>query len=287
MGRCSADCLGHDFTLSTKVGRLLLSDGPAERLDPWQFFGGMPIYRGAGLERPYLDFTYDGVMRSVEASRQRTGIDRFDILFIHDPDLFPDEALDGAYRALDELRTAGTVGAIGCGMGQWQLMARFARETDLDCFLLAGRYTLLDQSALAELLPLCQARGIAVIAGGVFNSGILCHPDPIKALDASRTPDAISTWAGGVTYDYAPAGCEVVERTVQIKAVCERHGIPLMAAALQFPLGHPAIVSVLIGPRSTAQVEQNVALFNTDIPADLWAELKHERLLPEDAPLPG
>src|SRR5947209_4555710 len=207
-------------------------------------------------------------MRSVEESLARLGMDRIDILHIHDPDDHYEEAISGAYRALDRLRAGGSIAAIGAGMNQAEMLARFAREADFDCFLLAGRYTLLDQIALRELLPLCVERDIAVIAGGVYNSGILANPGP------------------GAHYDYTPAPPELIERAQRIEAVCSRHGVPLKAAAIQFPLGHPAVACVVIGSRSVAELEENVDMFRHPIPADLWQELKFERLLPEEAPVP-
>ncbi|HZQ50182.1 MAG TPA: aldo/keto reductase [Candidatus Dormibacteraeota bacterium] len=248
-----------DYTLATKVGRLLRRDAPPER--GGVFFGTPPL-------NPVFDFSYDGVMRSVEESRKRLGIERIDILHIHDPDDHFDEALSGAYRALDELRRRGDIKAVGAGMNQAEMLAEFARRGEFDCFLLAGRYTLLDQVGLKELLPLCEERGIAIIAGGVFNSGILADPKP------------------GATYNYRDAPEALIERARRISAVCERHGVPLRAAALQFPLAHPAVHSVLVGCRSAAQVEDTVRMFETEIPRELWADLKRERLIADEAPTP-
>jgi D-threo-aldose 1-dehydrogenase len=163
------------------------------------------------------------------------------------------------------LRDEGVVGAIGVGMNQSEMLARFARDTDVDCFLLAGRYTLLDTRSLAELLPLCVERGIKVIAGGVFNSGVL---------------------AGGAHYNYAPAPPDVLARVRRLTDVCARWDIPLPAAAVQFPLGHPAIAGVVVGCRSAREVDDNVALFQQDLPAGLWEELRAEGLLPAEAPVP-
>jgi D-threo-aldose 1-dehydrogenase len=248
-----------DFTLSTKVGRLLRPDAPPE---PGQNFKGAPPLN------PVFDFSYDGVLRSLEESRSRLGLDRVDIALIHDPDQHFEEALHGAYRALDQLRREGTVKAVGAGMNQAEMPARFARAADVDCFLLAGRYTLLDQVGLRELLPLCQEKGIAIIAGGVYNSGILADPAP------------------GATYNYAPAPPQLIARAQRIEAVCRRHNVPLKAAAIQFPLGHPAVACVVIGARSTAEIEENVAMFRHPVPPDLWAELAAENLLPPEAPTP-
>ena len=286
VGKVLADKPRHTYTLTTKVGRLLLEDGPPEREDRMVLWDGVPLYKDTPPVKPYFDFSYDGVMRSIEASQKRTGQERFDALYIHDPDFYPDEALDGAFKALDQLRRAGVIKGVGCGMNQWQMLADFARRADFDMFLLAGRYTLLDQSALAELLPLCEEKGIAIVNGGVYNSGILSHPDPGSIGSVSRSADAIPTWKDNVTYNYVPAEPAVIEKAAKIKAVCDRHNVPLMAAAIQFSLHHPAIPAVLMGPRSPEHVESNVAMFRYDIPNDLWAELKHEGLLPEEAPTP-
>ena len=248
-----------EFTLATKVGRLLRADAPPE---PGQsFFGTPPL-------NPVFDFSYDAVMRSVEESRGRMGIERLDILHIHDPDDHFEEALHGAYRALAELRAEGAISAVGAGMNQAEMLTRFAREADFDCFLLAGRYTLLDQVALKELLPVCIQRGIAIIAAGVYNSGILGDPKP------------------GAHYNYTDAPASLIQRAQQIRAVCERHHVPLRAAAVQFPLGHPAVQTVVVGCRSVEQIEDSVRMFETEIPPALWEELKAESLLPAEAPTP-
>jgi D-threo-aldose 1-dehydrogenase len=233
-----------EFVLSTKVGRLLADGGRAD-----------PMFEGAPAAEAVFDFSYDGALRSLEASLERLGLDRVDIALIHDPDDHYDQALDGAYRALVRLRDEGTVGGIGVGMNQSELLVRFARETDVDCFLVAGRYTLLDRSALAELLPLCAERGIAVIAGGVFNSGILASED------------------GTGHFDYHEPTQEQRERVHRLAATCARRHVPLQAAALQFPLGHPAVASVLVGCRSPEEVSEDVRLFELELPPELWEEL--------------
>jgi D-threo-aldose 1-dehydrogenase len=247
------------FTLATKVGRLLRGDAPPE---PGQHFKGVPPVN------PAFDFSYDGVLRSVEESLARLGLDRVDLLHIHDPDDHFEEALRGAYPALDRLRREGVIGAVGAGMNQAAMLARFAREADFDCFLLAGRYTLLDQVGLRELLPLCLDRGIAVVAGGVFNSGILADPRP------------------GATYDYARAGDGLLTRTRRLDEVCHRHGVPLKAAAIQFPLGHPAVAAVLVGCRSPAELAEDMRMAETEVPEALWDELKAEGLLADEVPTP-
>ena len=260
VGRVLRDRRRNEFTLATKVGRLLRADVPPE---PGQSFRGVPPVN------PTFDFSYDGVMRSFEESRQRLGIEKIDILHIHDPDDYYREALQGAYRALDRLRRDGVISAVGAGMNQAEMLTRFAKEADFDCFLLAGRYTLLDQVALKELLPTCLDRGVAIIAAGVFNSGILGDPKP------------------GTHYNYQPAPPELIERALRIKAVCDRHAVPLRAAAIQFPLGHPAVQTVVVGCRSVDQLEDSVRMFETEIPHALWDELKAERLLPDEVPTPA
>ncbi len=249
----------NEFTLATKVGRLLRADVPPE---PGQAFRGTPPVN------PTFDFSYDGVMRSFEESLARLGLDRVDILHIHDPDNYYDDAIRGAYRALDRLRADRVIGAVSAGMNQAEMLTRFAREADFDCFLLAGRYTLLDQVALKELLPECQKRGTAILAGGVYNSGILADPKP------------------GAHYNYKTAPAELVERAERIRDVCTRHGVPLKAAAVQFPMGHPAVSCVIVGCRSTAQLDESIKMFEFDIPPGLWHDLKAEALLPDDAPTP-
>jgi len=248
-----------DFVLSTKVGRLLRPGAPS----PDGQFKGTPRVV------PRFDFSYDATLRSVEESLSRLGLDRIDILLIHDPDQDYDAARTGAYPALERLRLEGVVRAIGAGMNQVEMLARFARETDVDCLLVAGRYTLLDQVALTELLPLCQERGIAVIAGGVFNSGILARP------------------AAGAPYNYEPAAAEIVKRAQRIERVCNNFNVPAKAAALQFPLAHPAVACVLTGCRSVAELQENIELFELELPPELWSALKTEGLLREPAPVPS
>jgi D-threo-aldose 1-dehydrogenase len=230
-----------ELVVSTKVGRLLRPGD--SRVSGWH--GAPPL-------EAYFDFSYDAALRSLDESLERLGLDRIDIALVHDPDDHYDEAVDGAFRALARLREEGLVRAIGVGMNQTELLCRFAREADPDCFLVAGRYTLLDRSAADELLPLCDERGIAVIAGGVFNSGVL---------------------ADGTTYDYAPASPAVLERAAEFRAICARRDVPLAAAAVQFPLRHPAVACVLVGCRSAAEVEEDARLADLELPQALWQEL--------------
>ena len=250
---------------AVRLGRRLMGKDPAYGL-------GFPFDRGdeRALEA-YFDFSYDGVMRSVEQSLERLGLDRVDMLFIHDPDDHYEQALSGAFKALERLRSEGSVKAIGVGMNQSAMLARFAREAEFDCFLLAGRYTLLNQSGLADLLPIAVERKMSVNLGGVFNSGLLADPRP------------------GVAFDYHAVGAdsEPLQRALRMKAVCDRYDIPLAAAALQFPLAHPAVATVIVGVRSAAELEENVGHFTRPIPRDLWLELRTEGHVPEGVPLPG
>ncbi|HEX8940881.1 MAG TPA: aldo/keto reductase [Candidatus Limnocylindrales bacterium] len=214
-----------------------------------------------------FDFSPDGVRRSLEESLARLRLDRVDVVYFHDPDYYHDQAL-AAFKVLEELRSAGTIGAIGVGMNQSAMLARFAREADFDCFLVAGRYTLLDQIALHDLLPVCQERGSSIVIGGVYNSGILADARP------------------GAYFDYHPAPPAVLQRAQRIQAVCSRYDVPLAAAAIQFPFGHPSVASVLTGSRSVAEIEQNAALFSHPIPDELWDDLRAEGLLPDQVPTP-
>jgi D-threo-aldose 1-dehydrogenase len=263
VGSALAERPRDEFVLSTKVGRLLEPVAEVTGDDDEGF--AVPA-----THRRRRDYSRDGILRSVAASLERLGLDRIDVLFVHDPDEHYAEVLDGAYPALHELREQGVVGAIGAGMNQAEMLADFARNTDMDLLMLAGRYTLLEQAALDDLLPTCEARGVRVVAAGVFNSGLLARDAP---------PD-------DAKYDYGDAPAELVARARRIAAVCERHGVRLPAAALAFPRAHPAVASVCVGARSPAQMRRNAELFDAEIPPDLWAELRAERLLREDAPVP-
>lgn len=252
-----------EFVLATKVGRRLVGRGTAAEPTMQDIF-----VEESALE-PVFDYSYRGTMASLEGSLGRLGLDRVDVVHIHDPDDHFRESLDGAYRALDELRRRGVIGAVSVGMNQAAMLARFAGAAAFDCFLLAGRYTLLDQSGLAELLPVAAAKGISIVAGGVFNSGLLADP------------------RAGARFDYEPASAELVGRALAIGEVCARHGVPLAAAAIQFPLGHPAVSTVVIGARSAAEIEENVTHFRHPIPDALWSELKADNLLDSRVPTPG
>jgi D-threo-aldose 1-dehydrogenase len=260
------------FVVSTKVGRLIR---PIDRIPPdadvdRQADGDRQdaYYRQSDPVRPVFDYSSDGVRRSLEESLVRLGLERIDIAYIHDPDDHWQDAIDGAYPALHRLREEGTLGAIGAGMNQSAMLARFAREGDFDVFLLAGRYTLLDQDALTELLPLCSDRGIAVVIGGAMNSGILADPRPGSTFN----------------YDRAPAG--LVDRAQRIEAVCRRHGVSLKAAAIQFPLAHPAVAGILAGVRRIDHLDDYPAAMRGSIDPDLWRDLRSEGLIARDAPTP-
>ena len=273
IGLALADRARHDFVLSTKVGRLVY---PADAIP-----SGADIDRQAIAEREdafyhrtepvrlVFDYSYDGVMRSIEASLVRLRLERIDIALIHDPDEHWEAAIGGAYRALDRLRSDGVVRAIGVGMNQAPMLARFARETDLDVILLANRYTLLNHEAIDELLPLCVRRGIAVLIGGVMNSGILVDPSPKGR------------------FDYVTAPPDVIARARRLAAVCDRHGVELRAAAIQFPLAHPAVASLVAGVRSIEHLDDYPRAMAMDLPAALWAELRAEGLLHPDVPVPS
>jgi D-threo-aldose 1-dehydrogenase len=265
--RLGAALRGRDrdaYTLSTKVGRLLEPHPEGG--------GGDDLAHGFAVpdtHRRVWDFSSDGVLRSLEASLDRLGLDRVDIALLHDPDHHAEQALTEAYPALERLRGEGVVKAIGIGMNQCALPTRFLRETDIDVVLLAGRYTLLEQEGLAEVLPEAAARGRSVIVGGVFNSGLLTDPRP------------------GAMYDYAPTPPHVLDRALRMQAVADRHGVPLRAAALHFPLGHPAVASVLSGARSATEVQDTVDQIRRTVPTALWDELRAEELLPPDVPVPA
>ncbi|WP_170328985.1 aldo/keto reductase [Ruegeria arenilitoris] len=262
-----------NIQLSTKIGRLLLDCEPHE-VTP-EAFVDVP------QKRIVFDYKYDGVMRSYEASRERLGVAKADILLVHDVCVFSQgsqemsdakvrELFDGGgYKALIELRDAGEVAAIGAGVNEWQVCERLLGLGDFDSFLLAGRYTLLEQEALDSFLPLCEQRDVGIILGGPYNSGILA---------TGAVP--------GAKYNYAEAPKNILDRVRKIEAVCAAHDTPLIAAALQFVLGHPSVKTVIPGAVSAAEVQANVALLNREIPLGLWSDLRSEGLIRPDAPLP-
>jgi D-threo-aldose 1-dehydrogenase len=254
-----------EFVVSTKVGRLLVPDpGGASGRDAEGF--DVPA-----AWRRIRDYSRDGVLRSLEDSLARLGLDHVDIAFVHDPDDYYRAALGGAFPALEQLRQEGVITSYGAGMNQSAMLAEFIRSTGADIVMLAGRYTVLEQGALDDLLPLCVERHVSVITAGVFNSGLLASDRP----------------AAGATYNYAPAPAALLQRASRIADVCERFATTLPAAAAQFPLAHPAVASVCLGMRSPGQVRRNTALFDTPVPAELWPALKAEGLLRADAPVPG
>jgi D-threo-aldose 1-dehydrogenase len=260
-----------DYVLSTKVGRLLQACPPDQRTGIGKFFD-------TPSRREVYDYTYDGVMRSFEFSLERLGVDSIDILYGHDIDLFNhgtrevldaklNEFIRSGYYALLSLRDQGAIKAFGAGLNEWQACQWLAERGDFDLFLLAGRHTLLEQEALESFLPLCERRGIGIVLGGPYNSGILASgPKP------------------GAHYNYDPAPQEILDRVRRIEAVCQRHGVKLIEAALQFLLLHPSVVSVIPGGQSAAEVESNRAILDKPIPPALWQDLKAEGLLHADAP---
>jgi D-threo-aldose 1-dehydrogenase len=239
------------FVLSTKVGRLLRPGGSDRQR----------IWAEAAEVTPVYDFSGEGVLTSYAESLSRLGLDRADLLHVHDPDDFFAQAVSEALPALVALREQGRIGGVSVGMNQNKLLTEFVRTGMVDCVLAAGRYTLLDQSAGVELLPLCAALGVSVIAGGVFNSGILADPRP------------------GATYDYGRASSDLIERAQAISSVCDSHGVPLRAAAIQFPLTRSAVTSVLVGARSPAEVADAVEMASLSIPSALWDDLRASGLL--------
>jgi D-threo-aldose 1-dehydrogenase len=261
-----------DYVISSKVGRVLT----AARREDIDF---KPWVDGAAFKSRF-DYSYDGTMRSFEDSLQRLGLEHIDILFIHDADVFTHgaemqkvyfrQAMDGCYRALIKLREQGLVKAIGVGVNNWEVMLDFMKAGDFDTLLVAGRYTLLEQDALNELLPLCERRGTAIVIGGGFNGGILA---------TGAVP--------GAKWNYAPAPAHIMEKVRKIEAVCARYKVPLAAAALQFLLAHPAVASHVPGTRTVEQMTQNLMLVAHPIPKSFWQELKAEGLVRQDAPVPA
>jgi len=249
-----------EYVLSTKVGRLLVPSPSTAHLPDDGF--AVPADR-----RRTWDFSRDGVLRSLEGSLERLGVDHVDIVYLHDPDDHFQAALDQALPALIELRDQGVVQAVGVGMNQSAMPAEFVRRSDIDVVMLAGRYTLLEQPALEDLLPLAQERGVGVVNVGAYNSGLLANPRV----------------APGATYNYLPAPADVVARVDRIAEVCEAHGTTLPAAALHFAGAHPAVVSVTVGCRDRGQVEENLRRYAEPIPDALWDALTADGLIP---PLP-
>jgi D-threo-aldose 1-dehydrogenase len=273
MGAALATRPRDEYVLSTKVGRLvrLRADIPPDADVDRQSDGTRDdaYYTDVGDRGLVFDYSADGVRRSLEESLERMGLSRIDIAYIHDPDDHVEAVMRGAYPALERLRAEGTVRAIGAGMNQSAMLARFVAETDMDVVMLAGRYTLLDQEALPDLLPRCAERGVAVMVVGVMNSGVLADP------------------GAGAHFDYRPAPDPVVARVRQLAAVCDRHGVPLRAAAIQFALAHPSVTGLIAGVRTAAHLDDYPAAMRRSIPAALWDDLRAQGLIPAEAPVPG
>lgn len=260
-----------DYVLSTKIGRLLRACAPQERTGIGKFFD-------TPSRREIYDYSRDGVLRSLEASLERLGVDRVDILYAHDLDVFTHgsvaakdariaEFMASGYAAMVELREQGVVKAIGAGINEWQAAQQLAEQGDFDLFLLAGRYTLLEQEALESFLPLCERRGIGIVLGGPYNSGVLA---------TGARP--------GAFYNYAEAPRDILDRVARIEAVCARHGVRLIEAALQFPLLHGSVVAVIPGGQRPQEVRSNRDLIDARPPPALWRDLKAEGLVRADAP---
>lgn len=274
IGKALGGIARDEYVLSSKVGRLLVADRAAPR-EQNGYVDVLPY-------RQRWDYSRSGTLRSIDESLQRLGVSRLDIAYIHDIDRDThgtayaqrfDEVLTGAVPALTELREAGVIGGFGLGVNDWRVCVDVLSRVDLDIVLLAGRYTLLDQSALSELLPVCERRGVALVIGGPYNSGIL-------ATGAHPADDSAPY------FNYAPARPDVVARVAAIERVCAEFDVPLRAAALQFPLGHPTVTSVIPGARTIAEFDQNLALATRAVPQTFWQALADRGLIPPDAPLP-
>ena len=263
-----------EFNISTKVGRVLTASEDPSKFDGTPWAAGLPF----DLR---FDYTYDGIMRSFEDSLQRLGLPSVDMLLIHDLDFwfhkteqgvgaYLDQLFTSGFRALDELRSSGAIKAIGAGINEMGMMPRFLDLVDVDFFIVALPYTLLDQEVLDMEFPRCAEMGVGAVIGALFASGILAT-GPVE----------------GATYKYAPATPEILEKTRRIEAVCEKHDTPMRAAAMQFPLAHPITAAIIPGALEAAHVQGNAQLLSHPIPGDLWAELKTEGLLREDAPVPS
>ncbi|MEU8223819.1 aldo/keto reductase [Kribbella sp. NPDC048915] len=251
-----------EYVLSSKVGRIIYTaDAPATDDE------GFAI---STTRRRRWDFSRDGVLQSIEDSLRRIGTDRLDVVFVHDPDDHYEEAVATAFPTLIELRDQGVIGAIGSGMNQSAMLTRFVREIDIDVIMLAGRYTLIDPDGLDDVLPACLHNDVQVVAVGIFNSGLMSQPRP--AADA--------------TFNYEPAAQTLIDKANKVADVCEAHGITLPAAALAFPLFHPAVAGIAVGCRTADEVHTNAALARSEVPAAVWTDLKSAGLLREDAPTP-
>lgn len=272
LGKVLGSLPRESYQLSTKIGRILQPCAPGEE--------DAGIFVEVPQVKPVYDYSYDGVMRSYEDSLKRLGVEKIDILYIHDVDIWTHgskeasdrriaEVMAGGYKAMETLKASGDIAAIAAGVNEWEVCQRLTELGDFDCFLLAGRYTLLEQEALNSFLPLCEKRGIGIVLGGPYNSGIL-------ATGAVE----------GAIYNYHPAPPEVMARVAAIGEVCDAHGVSMASAALQFPLAHPAVVSVIPGAVSADEVTRNIATLEARIPDSFWRDLKSGKLLHPDAPTP-
>ena len=260
LGRALSRYPRDEYIVSTKVGRVLkTADGPMPDTEGY-------VVAPALVRR--RDYSRDGVLRSLEQSLSRLGLDRIDLVFVHDPDNHYREALEGAFPALDELRSADVITSYGAGMNASAMLADFVRNTDADVMMCAGRYTLIDQSALDDLMPLAIQREVSIVAAAIFNSGILARDRPRE----------------GAWYDYAPASEELLRTVNLIADACERNGTALPQAAARFPLLHPAVATICVGARTAEQMTRNADLLGSDVDAALWMELKANDLLRADAP---
>ena len=248
-----------EFVLSTKIGRLL-EPNPDYRVGDSDLGN---LFDVPAITRRRFDFSRDGVLRSVENSLVRLGVDHIDVLLVHDPDGYECEALDGAFPALEELRSQGVIRSYGAGMNQSAMLARFVQQTDLDIVMCAGRYTLLDQGAELDLLPLAESRGVSIAVAAVFNSGILATDRPLA----------------GATYNYGVPSPELLARTERIADIADRYGVTVPQLAVQFPLRHPAVATVVLGADTAEQITRNAGLADVLVPEDLWRELEAERLI--------
>ena len=259
------------YILSTKVGRLLSPADPKE-IDRGAWKGGLNF-------NPYYDYSYDGTMRCIEESMHRLGISKIDILHIHDVDYFThkekhlvekyfSEAIKGAYKALEELRRNGDISAISIGINEFEMAERFLKEVDVDCVMLAGRYTLLEQNSLKTFLPLCEKNKVDILLAAPFNSGILAGSEK------------------NLNWNYAKASKELIDKVNSLKRICDNYNIPLAAAAIQFPLAHPVVKTVVTGAVNVKELEENVSYLDVKIPNDFWQELKELNLIAKESPVP-
>jgi D-threo-aldose 1-dehydrogenase len=262
LGRALRDKPRDSYVLSSKVGRIIYEASDAATDDE-----GFEI---STTRRRRWDFSRDGVLRSIEDSLRRIGTDRLDVVFVHDPDDHFEEAVATAFPTLIDLREQGVIGAIGSGMNQSAMLTRFVREVDIDVIMLAGRYTLIDPDGLDDVLPACLENDVQVVAVGIFNSGLMSQPRP----------------AAGTTFNYEPAAQTLIDKANKLADVCESHGTTLPAAAIAFPLAHPAVAGIAVGCRTAEEVHTNATLARSEVPTALWSDLKSAGLLREDAPTP-